>query len=289
MSAKLATCVVAVLAALVAILAAVDEPEPTVLSASPLIATIHPARDPVGLMVTTGGWAYCEQLRPIARRTRHTLLCGRYERDGYLGPGLRPKRRLDWGNPAYLGRLADRAAALHRRIGGKLVLIGVSYSGFGVATLATHHPELRPDRLIVIDSYFDLAARRSLLPDAHETAREIDGEAGTSPTELRRRSASAAGLARLVRSGTDLVAVWSVSEDERRRFNGATCGRSASAATLARVARLVGRPVFGWVTRRRHGGNLWRHGASIVQGSRPGTRITFPQDGTIPDGSYCAS
>ena len=289
MSAKLVTSAVAVLAALVAILAAVEEPEPIMLSASPLVATIHPAHDPIGLMVTSGGWAYCEQMRPVARRTRYTLLCGRYERDEYLGPGLRSKRRLDWGNPAYLARLADSAAALHRRVGGKLILIGVSYSGFGVATLATHHPELRPDRLIVIDSYFDLVARRSLLPDPHETAEEIDDEAGTTPMELRGRSADAAGLARLVRSGTDLVAVWSVSEDERRRFNGATCGRSASAMTLARVARLVGRPVFGWVTRRRHGGNLWRHGASIVRGSRPGTRITFSQDGKIPAGSYCSS
>lgn len=290
MSAKLAAGAAGTLAALVSILAAVDESDRPALSSPPLIATIHPAQDPLGLMVTSGGWAYCEQLRPIARRTRYTLLCGRYERDGYLGPGLRSKRRLDWGNPAYLARLADSAEALHRRIGGKLVLIGVSYSGFGVATLATHHPELRPARLIVIDSYFDLVARRSLLPEAHETAREIDGEAGTSPTELRRRSVSPAGLARLLRSGTDLVAVWSVSADERRRFNGATCGRNASAATLARVAGLVGRPVFGWVTRRRHGGNLWRHGASMVRGSKPpGTRVTFSPDGKIPDGAYCAS
>lgn len=290
MSAKLAAGVAGTLVALISILGTVDESHPTAPWSPPLVATIHPAQDPVGLMVTSGGWAYCEQLRPVARRTRYTLLCGRYELDGYLGPGLRSKRRLDWGNPAYLARLAGSAEALHRRIGGKLVLIGVSYSGFGVATLATHHPELRPARLIVIDSYFDLAARRSLLPGAHETAREIDGEVGTSPTELRRRSASPAGLARLVRSGTDLVAVWSVSEDERRRFNGATCGLGASAATLARVARLLGRPVLAWVTRRRHGGNLWRHGASIVRGSRPpGTRMTFSRDGRIPDGSYCAS
>lgn len=278
------------LAAFVSILAAVDGPNRVALSAPPLVATVFPAGDPVGLMVTSGGWAYCEQLRPIARRTRYTLLCGRYARDGYLGPGLRARRRLDWGNPAYLARLADSAAALHRRIGGRLVLIGVSYSGFGVATLATHHPELRPDRLIVIDSYFDLVARRRLLPDAHETAREIDGEAGTAPAELRRRSARPAGLARLVRTGTDLVVVWSVSEDERRRFNGATCGRDASAATLAGVARLAGRPVFGWVTRRRHGGTLWRDGAGIVRGSTPpGTRITFSRDGSIPDGSTCTS
>ena len=288
MTAKLTAGMVAVLAALAAVVA-VDQPPPTSLSAHPLVATVYPARDPAGLMVTSGGWAYCEQMRPVARRTRYTLLCGRYALDGYMGVGLRAQRHLDWGNPAYLRRLAATASALHRRIGGELVLVGVSYSGFGVATLATHHPELRPDRLIVIDTYFDLVARRGLLPDGHETAREIDREVGTEPAALRRRSADAAALARVLRSGTKLVAVWSISEEERRRFNGATCGRDASAATLARLARLLRRPIAGWVTRSRHGGDLWRHGATLVRGSNVGMRIVFEPSGVIPPGSYCGS
>lgn len=289
MSARIATGVVAILASLVALVVSADHPQPTMLSTGPLVATIHRVKDPVGLMVTSGGWAYCEQMRPVARRTRYTLLCGRYESDGYLGPGLRSKRHLDWGNRAYLARLADTAALLARDIGGKLVLIGVSYSGFGVATLATHHPELRPDRLIVIDSYFDLVARRRVLPDTHETALEIDGQVGTSEAALRGRSAAAVGLARLVRSGTELTVVWSVSEDERRRFKGATCGRDANAATLARTARLLQRPLAAWVTRSRHGRDLWRHGASIVRGSKPGRKITFTAGGAIPRGSFCKS
>ncbi|MEO5575731.1 MAG: hypothetical protein ABIR67_00990 [Gaiellaceae bacterium] len=289
MSARLAAGVVAALAAIVVIVAAVDRPPPSALSHDPFVATVHRVQDPVGLMVTSGGWAYCEQMRPVARRTRYTLLCGRHGPDGYLGPNLRSQRHLDWGDPVYLARFAESVGVLRRAVGGKLVLIGVSYSGFGVATLASHHPELRPDRLIVIDSYFDLAARRRLLPDGHETAREIDGEAGTSPAALRRRSVGAAGLARLVRSGTDLTVIWSVSEDERRRFNGATCGRDASAATLARVARLLGRPVPAWVTSSKHGRNLWRHGARIVRGSNPGRKIAFAPVGGVPRGSYCRS
>jgi hypothetical protein len=280
--------VVAVLAALAALVAVHDERRPTVVADEPLVATIHPAGDPVGVMVTSGGWAYCEQMRPVARRTRYTLLCGRFELDGYVGPGLRPQRHLDWGNPAYLAALAKAAATLHRRVGGRLVLIGVSYSGFGVATLATHHPELRPDRLIVIDSYFDLVARRRLLPDRHETALEIDGEVGRALAALRRRSASARGLARLVAAGTDLTVIWSISDDERRRFNGATCGRDASAATLAVVASELQRPLRAWVTRTRHGQNLWRHGARIVRGSNPGRKVLF-RPGAIPAGSYCRS
>ncbi len=169
------------------------------------------------------------------------------------------------------------------------MLVGVSYSGFGVATLATHHPELRPDRLVVIDSYFDLVARRRLLPDGHETAQEIDSEAGTAQAGLRRRSATAAGLARIVRTGTTLTVVWSVSEHERRRFNGATCGRDASAATLAELAQRLRRPVVGWVTRSGHGRDLWRHGAGIVRGSMPGTPISFPATGAVPADSYCSS
>ena len=82
MSARLASALVLVLAALVALVTAVEERRPNVIESGPLVATIHPANDPVGLMVTTGGWAYCEQMRPVARRTRYTLLCGRYAPTG---------------------------------------------------------------------------------------------------------------------------------------------------------------------------------------------------------------
>src|SRR5436190_3831928 len=151
-------------------------------------------------MVTTGGWAYCEQLRRLARRTRYTLLCGRYAKDGYLGPGLRSQRHLDWGNPAYLASFARAIARTHARVGGRLVLAGVSYSGFGVATLASHHPELRPDRLIVIDSYLDLVARRAAARSAHGTAAEVDAATGGSRASLESQSVSVPGLAELVRS-----------------------------------------------------------------------------------------
>lgn len=288
MNARLATAVVAALAILVALVAAVTGPRPAGLSAYPLVAEVYSVREPVGLMVTSGGWAYCEQMRPVARRTRHTLLCARFADDGYVGPGLRARRQLDWGNSAYLARLADAAATLHGRIGGELILIGVSYSGFGVATLAAHHPELRPDRLIVIDAYFDLAERRRLLPDRHETALEIDREAGRTEASLRRRSARPEQLARLVRAGTRLTVVWTVSDEERRLFNGATCGREASPATLAALARLLRRPVPGWVTETRHGVNLWRHGVGIVRGDNPGRGVLF-RPGVIPAGSFCRS
>jgi hypothetical protein len=278
-----------VLAAAMALLTAIDDDRsssPSVVSAAPLVASVHPVADPRGLMVTSGGWAYCEQMRPVARRSSYTLLCGRYSLDRYLSAGTRSLRHLDWGEPRYLRRLSALAASMHREVGGKLVLIGVSYSGFGVATLAAHHPELRPDQLIVLDSYFDLAARRRRLPPGHETAAEIDAEVGTSATALAARSATPQALSRLVRAGTDLTVVWTISDDERRRFNGATCDREANAATLARVARLLRRPVAAWVTRTRHGQNLWRHGARIVGGTKPGRRVVF-RPGVIPAGSYC--
>ena len=128
--------------------------------------------------------------------------------DGYTGPGLRAERHLDWGNPAYLDSLARKVRAAHRKVGGELVLIGVSYSGFGVATLASHHPELQPDRLITIDTYLELVPRRAAIPASHQTARDIDAETSGSRSELVARSVSAAGLARLVRTvdvGRDLV------------------------------------------------------------------------------------
>lgn len=253
----------------------------------PAMTSLYPDPRPKGLMVTTGGWAYCEQIRPVARRTHYTLLCGRYFKDGYTGRGLRSQRRLDWGDPAYLDDFARTIERTHRRVGGELVLIGVSYSGYGVATLASHHPELRPDRLIVIDSYLDLVSRRRQLPDRHETAVEIDAETGGSAAELRRRSVSVPGLARLVRSGTALTFVWSIAPEEKRFFNGATCDRDASAATLARLARELERPVPAWVTIAPHGHTLWGHGAAIVEGRVPGRRVVFPPTGAIPPGSVC--
>jgi pimeloyl-ACP methyl ester carboxylesterase len=226
-------------------------------------------------------------LQHLALRANYSLVCGRYERDGYTGYGRRPLRQLDWGNPGYLAAYAREIARLHARIGGSLIVMGVSYSGFGVATLASHHPELHPDRLIVIDSYLDLASRRRALPDGAATAREIDRETGGSTSALAQRSVSAAGLAQLVRGGTRLSVVWTVSPAEQREFRGATCGLDASAATLARVARLLGRPVDAWVTQAKHGHDLWDHGRDILAGHPPGTRVVFGPDGRVPTGAYC--
>lgn len=256
-------------------------------AASPAITSVYRVPHPRGLMVTSGGWPYCAQVRRLARNTGYTLLCGRFQKDGYVGPGLRRRRRLDWGNASYLASLARQVRSEHARVGGELLLIGVSYSGFGVATLATHHPTLRPDRLIVIDSYFDLVGRRTRLPPRHETAREIDDETGGTRAALRGRSAAAAGLARLVRAGTRVTVIWTVSQHEKRLFAGATCDRETNARMLSRLARALRRRVPGWVTRARHGQNLWNHGREIVGGRNPGKRFLFEPSGRIPPGSYC--
>lgn len=50
---------------------------PTELGVDPLVTTVYPAAEPKGLMVTSGGWAYCEEIRALSRRSRYTLLCGR--------------------------------------------------------------------------------------------------------------------------------------------------------------------------------------------------------------------
>jgi pimeloyl-ACP methyl ester carboxylesterase len=257
-------------------------------AADPAIVSVYSVAKPRGLMVTSGGWAYCEQVRALARTTRYTLLCGRYREDGYVGYGLRSRRHLDWGNPAYLASLATKIQALHRHVGGDLVLIGVSYSGFAVATLASHHPGLRPSQLIVIDSYLDLVARRAALPSTHETAREIDLETGGSAAALAARDVSVEGLAHLVETGTRLTVIWSISADEQKEFSGATCNRGANASVLLRLAGTLDRPVVGWVTMSRHGHDLWDRGAAIVGGRVPGRQVTFRPGGVIPAGAACA-
>lgn len=253
----------------------------------PAITTVYPVKQPRGLMVTTGGWAYCEQVRKLARRTGYTLVCGTFYMDGYLGLGLRSKRHVDWGNPEYLASYARKIEALRARIGGELILIGVSYSGFGVATLASHHPELRPSRVIVIDSYLDLVNRRTHAPNSSPTAREIDGETGGILGELEARSVSAAGLAEVIRQGARVSMMWSVSPEEASRYRGATCDETASASTLAKAAALLRRPIPAWVTESRHGTTLWHFGDRIMAGRYPGTRVVFRPDGVIPNGSTC--
>jgi hypothetical protein len=276
------------LLAAAAVLALALASAPALGADDPAIVTVHPAPHPRGVLATTGGWAYCLQVQALARRLGYTLVCGRYARDGYIGYGLRSKRQLDWGDPAYLAGLASRIAEVHASVGGDLVLLGVSYSGFGVATLASHHPELRPDRLIVIDSFLDLPARRAAAAAAAGTAAEIDAATdGGSPAALRAQSVSVAGLAELVRNGTQLTVVWSIAPDEKREFNGATCDASADAGVLASLAAALDRPVTAWVTMSRHGHDLWDSGRQIMAGRPPGRELSFEPGGALPPGSIC--
>ena len=240
-------------------------------------------------MVTTGGWAYCLQLQALARRERYTLACGRYWKDGYVGYGLRSKRHLDWGDPAYLAAFARKIGDLHRKVGGELVLVGVSYSGFGVATLASHHPELRPSRVIVIDSFLDLVARRSALPPQHPTAREIDAETGGTLAALQRTYRQRAGprATRRTRHAPDRD-LEHTQPMNRVEFGGATCDRTANASVLAALAQQLGRPVPAWVTKSRHGHDLWDRGRAIIAGRPPGHEVIFQPTGQIPTGSTCA-
>jgi pimeloyl-ACP methyl ester carboxylesterase len=255
-------------------------------ASGPAILTVVEQPDARGVLVTTGGWAYCQQVRELARHSRLTLLCGRFRKDGYVGPGLRSRRRLDWGNAGYLRALAREARRLHARVGGELLLLGVSYSGFGVAALASHHPELRPDRLIVIDSYLDLPARRAAAGTG-ATGREIDAETGGSKAALEERNVRVDGLAALVRDGTRLQVIWSIAPDEAREFKGATCNLAANASVLQRLSEALTEPVAGWVTTNRHGHDLWDHGRKILRGELPGKKVMFAPGRSVPTGSTC--
>ena len=186
----------------------------------------------------------------------------------------------------------------------KLVLVGVSYSGFGDAELVATHPELRPAALIVVDSYLDLPARYRALRPTHETKAEIEramgGTLDARPQEYASRSPSAHldGLARAIRNGMKLVDVWSTSPREEREFRGATCSRLANAQWLAELASLLGAPVTGYVTQLPHAHALWDRGQGLLAlaGIRPTSRplaaraVSFsPHAAELPAGSYCGS
>lgn len=256
------------------------------------------------LLLTLGGPVYCEQLRNLARRTHSSLACTDYGPNRYVGAGGRAGRIEDWGDPRYLALVARLPAQLREQgvLISKVVVIGVSYSGFANAELVATHPELHADALIVVDSYLDLAARFNALPLHHETRTEIEtllgGTPAAKPHEYASRSPShhLAGLARAVRAGTHLVVVWSTSAGERREFRAATCSRLANAEWLARLATILRRPVTGYVTQMPHAHALWDRGQGLLAlaGLRSTTRtlharsVTFVPAAPPPPTSYCA-
>ena len=228
---------------------------------------------PRPLLFTVGGPVYCMQLENLARHIGASLACTDYGPNRYEGVGGRALRLEDWGDPAYDAAVARVPAGL-RAEGVKisrLVVVGVSYSGFANAELVATHPEMRPDALIVVDSFLDLAARYAALPLHHETRLEIDRALGGTdaqrPAAYGERSPShhLAGLADAVEHGMKLVVVWSLAPEEKREFLGATCSRLADAQWLADLADLTGKPVTGYVTRMQHAHALWDRGQGLLQ------------------------
>jgi pimeloyl-ACP methyl ester carboxylesterase len=255
------------------------------------------------VLMTLGGPVYCLQLALLARALDASRLCLDYGPNRYEGAGERAARKEDWGDPAYLAaaaRVPSRLRASGVNVS-KLVLVGVSYSGFANAELVATHPELRPDALVVVDSYLDLPARYQTLPASHETRREIESVIGGTlaqlPAAYAQRSPSdhLDGLADAIRHGMRFVDVWSVSAEEKREFNGATCSRSAHAQWLSELAGLLGRPVVGYVTQMQHAHALWDRGrevlalAGVASGNRPfvPTRMLFRPGRAPQPGSYC--
>ena len=261
-------------------------------------STPHP------LLLTLGGPIYCMQLRTLARRFDASLACADYGPNRYVRAGTRAGRLEDWGDPGYLAEVARVPGAL-RRSGvqiSELVLVGVSYSGFANAELVATHPELHPAALIVVDSYLDLAARYAALPATHETRNEIQTALG-GPPEGRRQVYDARspshhldGLAKAIRAGTRFIDVWSISDEERREFRGATCSRLANAEWLSSLADVLGQPVTGYVTHLRHAHALWDRGMGLLQlagltrTARPlrPQQVSFRPGEKPPVGSFCA-
>jgi hypothetical protein len=255
------------------------------------------------LLMTVGGPIYCMQLRTLARRLDASLLCADYGRNRYERPGQQALRLEDWGDPAYDAAVARLPAQLEA--GGlkvsKLVVVGVSYSGFANAELVASQPRLHPDALVMIDSYLDLAARFALLPSYHPTRAEIVRAIGGTPAQVpdayaqRSPSHHLGNLAAEIRSGMRFVDVWSVAPSEAHEFHGATCSLDANARWLAQLATVLGRPVTGYATQLLHAHALWDHGRDVLRlagigaGSRqlPARRVQFRPGAPAPAGSYC--
>lgn len=255
--------------------------------------------------LTVGGPIYCGQILSLAKYMGASLLCADYWRNKYTGPGLRSQRFMDWGDPEYgaaVAKLPERA----RRAGvliSKLIVVGVSYTGYATAELVATHPELRPAALIVVDSYLDLPARfqaaKPWLMTRKEIASVLGGTLAQKPQAYKARSPShhLDGLATAIRSGMRFVDVWSVNPLERERYVGATCSRTANAEWLSRLATHLRRPVDGYVTQLEHAEALWYHYPSLLAlaGLKPNTgdalavrRFQFRPGASPSTASFCA-
>jgi len=258
---------------------------------------------PHPLLMTVGGPIYCMQLRHLARYLNASLLCTDYGPNRYERPGQRGGRLEDWGSPAYdaaVARLPARIRARGVKVS-KLIVVGVSYSGFANAELVASQPRLHPAALIMIDSYLDLTARFNALPPNHETRAEIIRAVGGTPTQVpaayaqRSPSHHLATLAAEIRSGMRFIDVWSVAPSEVHEFRGATCSEDASANWLGQLATIAGHPVAGYVTELPHAYALWEHGRSVLRlagigrsaPALPARRVLFRPGAPAPAGSYC--
>jgi hypothetical protein len=255
------------------------------------------------LLLTVGGPIYCMQLRTLARRLDASLLCTDYGPNKYERPGQQAGRLEDWGDPAYdaaVARLPARLEARGVKIS-KIVVVGVSYSGYANAELVASQPRLHPAALIMIDSYLDLAARFAALPVYHQTRAEILKAVGGTPSQLpaayARRSPShhLETLASEIRAGMQFIDVWSVAASEAHEFHGATCSWNANAHWLAQLATILGRPVTGYPTQLLHAHALWDHGRGVLRlagigagaAGLPARPVQFQPRTEPPSGSYC--
>ena len=255
------------------------------------------------LLLTVGGPIYCMQLRHLARYLHASLLCTDYGPNRYERPGQRGGRLEDWGDPAYDAAVAGLPAKLEAQglKVSKLLVVGVSYSGFANAELVASQPRLHPAALVMIDSYLDLASRFAALPLYHQTRAEILKAVGGTPAQLpaayARRSPShhLATLASEIRAGMQFIDVWSVAAPEAHEFHGATCSWNANAHWLAELATILGRPVTGYPTQLLHAHALWDHGRGVLQlagigagaAGLPARPVQFQPRTEPPLGSYC--
>lgn len=267
--------------------------------ASPVGTSAHP------LVITLGGPVYCDQVIAVARFLRASMLCPDYGRDGERSGASRSRRMEDWGNPAYLAAVARVALRLAAQPPGvsQVILVGASYAGFAAAELAATHPELRPRALIVVDSFLDLRERfRALEIDQAtrtEMIRVLGGTPRLRPHAYSQRSPSThlAGLASEIRHGMRFVDVWSVGTNAAREFNGAMCSKLANSFWLRRLARILHRPVTGYVTHLQHATALWDWwrqllalaGLAATKHPLPAMAFRFRAGEPLQPGSYCTS
>jgi len=102
---------------------------------------------------------------------------------------------------------------------------------------------------------------------------------------LQARNVDPKGLAQLIRAGTSLTVIWSISTSEQAEFAGATSRPNCERSHSRRTRPYPQPAVHAWITHSKHGHDLWIAAAPSSPDTRPAMKSASRPTATSPAGA----